>query len=193
MERLRFYIMSVNFTKEEMSEMEAILSSFLSANNISVNVPVDIFKLATDLGFDVRGTAFKKRDLEGLVLVNEYQEKIDGFDSNKVIAYNCFKDINCKKFIVAHELAHYIEEKHSDADNSQIVVAAREHELFYSENIDEQRKDYIAAALLIPREDLLKNFKKENSKNDEQFYIEIANHYKTDVELAKRRVQEVYG
>ncbi len=160
MERLRGYSMAIKFSREEINEMEAVLSSFLKSNEIQITVPVDIFQLATEqLGFDIRGAEFKE-NLEGLLVVNEFQEKIEGFDSNKVIAYNCFKDINAKKFIVAHELAHYIEEKQASED-AKLVLAARDHEGSYSDNKEEQRKDYIAAALLVPQSHLKKIIKKK--------------------------------
>ena len=101
------YLMTIQFSKEEMNRMEDLISAFLEKMEIDYVVPVDILKVATDLEFDVRGTEFEK-NLKGLIVVDEYIEKIEGFDSNKIIVYNCFKDINMKKFIVAHELAHYI-------------------------------------------------------------------------------------
>lgn len=192
MERLRLYTMSVIFTNKEMEFMEEILSSFLVENGVKLSVPVDVFALADSLGFDVRGAEFRDK-LEGILLVNELQEKIEGFDSNKVIGYNCFKDINTKKFIVAHELAHYIEEKQANKE-THIVIAARDHEDGYSDNKDEQRKDYIAAAILVPKDDLLSRYKKEEISNDDVFYAKVAEAYNVDLELAKRRVQEViYG
>ena len=119
---------------------------------IKIVVPVDIFKLATDLGFDVRGAEFRE-PLDGILIVNEYVEKIDGFNSNKVIAYNCKTDIETKKFIVAHELAHYIWDK-SNAQDKKIIVAARDPHGNYSTDKQEQRMDYIAANLLALKDNL---------------------------------------
>lgn len=188
--RMENYFMSIAFSEKEMNEMEEILRKFISDNNISYEVPIDIFNVASKIGFDIRGTEFNEK-LEGLILVDETVEKIAGFNSNKIIAYDCHKDINHKKFIVAHELAHYIEEKFNNL-NSKIVVAARDHEEGYSENKDEQRKDYIAAALLVPRSDLLKRFPKDKTTISENFYQEVSDVYNVSYYLAKRRVHEVY-
>ena len=49
---------------------------------------IDVFKLASELGFDVRGAELRD-GINGLMIVNEHCDKIPGFDSNKVIAYNC--------------------------------------------------------------------------------------------------------
>lgn len=185
MERIWVYLMAIQFSKEEMKRMEDLLSAFFERMEMDYIVPVDIFKVATDLGFDVRGAEFEE-NLEGLIVVNEHTEKIEGFDSNKVIAYNCFKDINMKKFIVAHELAHYINEK-ANAYDKKIVVAARDHADGYSENVEEQQMDYMAASILIPKNDLCRFLEKNTGIN----VSEVAKRYKVTEEVARRRIQEV--
>lgn len=181
--------MSIRFSIETMNEMEAIISSFIKQENINIKIPVDIFDIATKLGFDVRGAEFKDT-LEGILIVDERIEKIPSFNSNKIIAYNCKKDINSKKFIVAHELAHYINEKNSSQDAS-IVYAARDHEELYSNDIEEQKMDYMAAALLIPKNDLLKNFSIK-SKNKGEMTQKIASKYNVTIDMAARRIEEVF-
>ena len=191
MERIKQYIMSVKFEESVMNEMESILSNFLSGHDVKLTVPVDVFRVASTLGFDVRGSEFRDK-LEGLIIVNEAVKKIDGFNSNKIIAYDCTQDINAKKFIVGHELAHYIEKKHGSPD-AKIVLAARDRQTFYSDNVEEQRKDYISAALLIPKEDLLSRYPKESVMDSDDFYNEVAEAYNVNVKLAERRVKEVYN
>ena len=181
MERLGRYLMSIGFTKDDMQSMESMLLSFLSKMNVTLSVPVDIFELADQLGFDVRGAEFDEH-MEGLIVVNEFEDKIDGFESNKVIAYNCKKNIEDKKFIVAHELAHYIWEK-SQAKEKRIVVAARDHHSKYSVDEEEQRMDYIAASILVPREHLI-----DSGLTDP---VEVAKFYRVPEDLARRRLQEV--
>ncbi len=187
MERIRVYLMSIKFTDNEMLEMEEIISSFFENKDIKLTIPVDIFKVASDLGFDVRGTEFRE-PLEGILLVNEHVEEIAPFESNKVIAYNCQKDISSKKFIVAHELAHYIMAKNKSKD-SKVVVAARDHEQSYSEDVDEQRMDYIAASLLVPRDDLIDRF--YNNRQQEGLCEKVASIYNVADELAARRIEEI--
>ena len=189
MGRTDIYVMSAMFNKTEIDEMEDILSRFLKHYNIELIPPVDIFDVLYKIGFDVRGAKFDEA-LDGLILVNEEISIIKGFDSNKVIAYNCNKNIMEKKFIVAHELAHYIEEKVKNID-TRIVVAARDHEGNYSSDKNEQRKDYIAAAILIPKDDLKKRFSKSHSEAN--VAEKIAGFYNVELTLAKRRIAEVWG
>lgn len=177
--------MTFNFSKEEMQEMEDLINTFIETMNLELDVPVDIFKVATILGFDVRGAEFEDQ-IEGLLAVNEFLDVIDGFDSNKIIAYDCSKDIDTKKFIVAHELAHYLSEKIS-ANDKKIILAAREHEESYSSNKEEQSMDYIAASLLVPKNDLIEFIK----TNANVTSVQVAERYKVSLELAKRRIEEV--
>ena len=183
MERMQVYLMSLQFSKENMQAMEDLTQGFFKRMGIKLIPPVDIFEVATSLGFDVRGAEFEDQ-LDGLIVVNEFSEKIDGFNSNKVIAYNCFKDINTKKFIVAHELAHYICQKVNELDK-RIVIAAREHADGYSDNEEEQKMDYIAASILVPKEDLL------SFLNDDTSSSKVAQRYNVPEELAARRMCEV--
>lgn len=186
MGRLRSYSMSMEFTKEKILEMEKIVNRFLEKNDVHLHAPVDVFALATDLGFDVRA-AYLPGTIEGLVIVDENLQRIREFNANKVIAYNIHADIKEKRFIVAHELAHYIEKKQENKDGAKIVVAARDHERNYSENEDEQRKDYIAASILVPMDDLKKRFDLNEKFKD---YEKIADFYRVSIELARRRVGE---
>lgn len=186
MERIQVYLMSIKFQREQMLEMEQIIKDFLTRKGVKLSIPVDIFEVASFLGFDVRGTEFGE-SLEGILLVDENRERILDFDSNKIIAYNCRKDIQMKKFIVAHELAHYIDAK-KDSYDRKIVMATRDHEEGYSDNIEEQRMDYMAAALLIPKDDLLKQL--ENLGEDEKVE-KVVKRYNVSDEMAKRRIEEV--
>lgn len=192
MERQLVYIMSRLFTAEEMDKMEQMVSSFLEEHDILLTPPVDIFKLATELGFDVRAARLQG-GVDGLVIVDESRGRIANFRSNKVIAYNALTNITEAKFIVGHELAHYIAEKMlQDKQDKHVVVAARDPDgPRYSGNEDEQRKDYMAAALLIPRDDLLKRLPEKKEELSQQFYQDLAEYYRVDLRLAKRRVKEV--
>ena len=185
MERFQVYLMACQFTENEITEMETLVENFLQETQIQQTIPIDIFEFATNLGFDVRGAEFGE-SLDGVILVDETLDKIEGFESNKIIAYNCFKDIFTKQFIVAHELAHYIKEK-NNSKNTKIVVAARDHSNDYSKNKEEQKMDYIAASLLVPKNDLCQFLKKETDPTTSQ----LANRYNVPEELIERRIKEV--
>lgn len=193
MNRIRMFIMSKKINKDRMDKLEGMVASFLKKYHLTYSIPVDIFSLATKIGFDVRGAEFPE-NLEGLILVDESIDIIDGFKSNKVIAYNINKPIDDIKFIVAHELAHYIFAKETKGeDASKIVVAAKDHSDEYSENELEQEKDYIAAALLVPREKLKEEYSGKNVAYIKDDLANISEQYNVNTEIARRRIEEIFG
>ena len=184
--------MSVNLNFSEMSELENIVTAFFKDKDISFNGPVDIYKISKKLGFIVY-SADLPDEIDGLLIVDESKKKIKGFESNKLIAYNSLKRPVESKFIVAHELAHYIIRKVNNP-NEELIFALREHSYDYSNDVEEQKVDYIAAALLIPKEDFKQTFQKSNDTIiPDKLYMAIAKYYGVDIRLASRRYIEVFG
>lgn len=117
---------------------------------------IDVFKLANSLGFDVRGAELKD-SVNSMMLIDEYSDKIIGFDSNKVIAYNCKKDINIKRNTVANNLYKYITNKKS-TENLCLADISTNSEL----NIDINLliEEFINKGLLSRKKDVKKLYKK---------------------------------
>ena len=69
---------------------------------------IDVFKLATELGFDVRGAELRNNKINSFMLINEEKPYILPFNSNKVIFYNCKKSIDIKRNSVAKHIFNYI-------------------------------------------------------------------------------------
>ena len=68
---------------------------------------IDVFKLACELGFDVRGAELNK-NIDSAMLINEEIDTIPHFTSNKVIFYNCKRNIDIKRNSVAKHIFNYI-------------------------------------------------------------------------------------
>ena len=105
------------FLNTKYMQAKNIVLSFLKDNKID-NVDIcesfdniDIFKLGTDLGFDIRGAFFPDDTTLGLLLVNETEYRIDMFNSNKLIVYKNCMELDFTRTIIAYELANYIFEK----------------------------------------------------------------------------------
>ncbi len=185
-------------------ELDKLVNKFCEKNNL--NMKRDLFQELSKIGFVVHGVRFKK-PLSGMILVSEKEKRVLNFSSNKVIAYNAENDLYDVRFIVLHELAHYIYEKELNEDK-EIIVAARDHTVGYSENIDEQEKDYMAAAMLLPKDELkteisdfaecsfdeVKNNeeKKQSLITDSYFIQKIQREYRVSEITVTRRLEELF-
>ena len=101
-----------------------------------------------------------------------------------------------QRFVVAHELGHYIERvaTESNADELHDSLAARMVHGQQERSLDERRIDYLAASLLMPRDDVLQyitNNAKSSNSFDFDFYKNMAHHYIVEIDAAKERVKEV--
>lgn len=117
---------------------------------------VDVFKLACELGFDVRGAELNN-NIHSLIIVNENCDKIPGFDSNKVIAYNCRKNIDIKRNSVAMHLKEYIELK---AEQKNVYLVKINEELYTKININFLAEECLVKGLIKRKKDIKRLYKK---------------------------------
>ena len=91
-------------------------------------------------------------------------------------------------------MAHYIEEKHNNQYEG-IVFATRDHTGTeeYSQNREEQMKDYLSAAILMPWGIVKNKYEKAKNKKTEEFYNMVADDFKVSQEMATRRIGEVFN
>lgn len=127
----------------EKKEIEQKADSLLKENNICTLSGVDILALAMKLGFTVWTSSLPDSE-EGFILVNPNVARIPGFSNNKVIVVNSNRPYETKRFIIAHELGHYIL---SNSDSEQIFAACESQ---HGRSDDENDIDYFAACLLMP-------------------------------------------
>lgn len=186
--------------KEKREQADRIIKNFLKDNYIKeTTLPVDIFEMATNLGFDVRG-AFFEDNIDGIMIADETVSVIEGFESNKIIVYNNLRTLEEIRFIVAHELSHYIkkysEEKESGSHRI-FMAAARDHsDRGYSDNSDEQFIDYMAAVLLVPTNSLKEKYasyvKTKTNREFSKLAFSVSEEYQVEIKLARRRLEEVF-
>ena len=191
-------------SRERKTELEAIARDFCIKNGLDMKG--DIFKELKKIGFDVYNVKFEN-SVAGMILVDESQETVSKFKKNKVILYDANKSLSMVRFIVMHELAHYVYEKHC-RKNGDVLIALMDHSERYSDDVNEQEKDFMAAAMLIPKEDFIDYISKYYSKDfqkivedkgewykiitDDDFIEKVQSDYKVDRLLVTRRIQEVF-
>ncbi len=182
-------------------ELDEIVQNFCRGTGF--NTKEDLFKELNKIGFDVYSAQFK-RQLAGMILVNENVEKLDKFDSNKVIIYNKKYNYYEIRFILLHELAHYISRKFVEND-AKLLFAVRDHNEEYHDDVEEQEMDYMAAAMLVPTDEIINDIKEYKHdlkldtqhnyadilKQDEYFIQRLQRKYKIEKILAMRRIEEV--
>lgn len=194
------YLNFMGLSRKRRDELDEITEEFL--RKYSIDMKGDIFQVLEKIGFEVHKANFRQ-PLEGIIFVDENEKRIKDFDKNKIIFYNANADLYKTRFILAHELAHYVNEKNKHPDR-KVFFAMRDHQIGYSNNISEQEIDYMAASMLIPKEELKNNVYKHlgelNYNKDiihnlitDQYYIEqLQKDYRVDAELIKRRLTEVF-
>lgn len=142
------------YTKEESCPLEDRLSNFLKEYNLDLDNDSDIIAFGSELGFDIGMMPLDEQKLDGVMLVE---------NSNKLIAVN--ENLNLKKarFVISHELGHYItqlSEKHKDNcslnQNRQLFFATKD-KIYHDKDkpMIEHDMDYLAAAMLVPKNQFL--------------------------------------
>ena len=100
-------------------DTKTILDNFLREHNI--DRITDVYDVLKYLGFEMKSTELEDKNLDGLLIVNEEERCIKGFNSNKVIAYNKNRYLSEKNFLMAYFLAQYILHKYTNDSVFYIV------------------------------------------------------------------------
>lgn len=168
----------------EKREIENKANETLTKFNMDQDSFVDILELGKQMGFIV-GNARLSDDEDGFIISNPNVEEIMGFKTNKIIGVNSNRNFYLKRFIIAHELGHYLFIK----DNNSIF-AHRENKLGKSD--EENEFDYFAACLLMPEgkfKEVFNNLKIEYS--DDNLIKAISDKFQVPFESVKRRINEL--
>jgi Zn-dependent peptidase ImmA (M78 family) len=174
-------------TQERIDEIEDKAQALLREKNVDASNGFDIVELAQKMGFVVGNVALDENE-DGFIIVNENDKTLLGTSSNKVIAVNARLDYHFKRFIIAHELGHYILE----GGNKNQLYAHRNNKT-EERNDKEQEVDRFAASLLMPR-DVFRS-KLESIHKYEQSLPKcvhmLKNIFKAPLECVLRRIQEL--
>lgn len=191
-----------DITQEMKNASEAMLDAFFAKNNIELSKDKDIVEICKSLGFKVLSLAMDEDfpEFDGVMLAE---------GEKKIIGINSTIDIKNARFVIAHELAHYIFnemiDQHKDvfsADHKQKVVAAKDKVLHKSEKpIREHLMDYMAANILVPKKDFLTELNnlnvdvtaaaKDPSILSESIIDYLSHVFNVNEEVIRRRIKEV--
>lgn len=149
---------------------------------------IDVIEVAKKLGFVV-GNAGLSEDVDGFIIVDENESNILGIDTNKLIGVNASKELAWKRFIIAHEIGHYM--LHYDKEKDNGMYAHREHKK--GKNEIENEADFFAANLLMPRKKFIDKYKelKEKDLSIDEMILLLANKFTVTQLMTKRRFEEL--
>lgn len=184
------------FTKERSKPLEDRLSNFLGFHKINLSNDTDIVSICRKLNLTALYMPLDA-SMDGFILVNK---------KYRVIAIKDSLEPLDARFLIAHEIAHYITAYNESKDeNNQILIAARET-LTHGVNKPEieHQMDYLAAAILVPKEQFKRELDAIQIKYDQlhteadvvknipiQIISEFATRYRVHKQLIIRRIAEV--
>lgn len=189
------------YKREESEQLENILKDFIRDFNLNITNNTDIIELCHSLGFKVLMMPLRKYMLDGLILVE---------NEDKVIGVNQDLPIEKARFVIAHELSHFITqstELKKSKSNKQLFFATKDNVYHdYDKSQLEHDMDYLAAAILVPKHQFIeelesfgidvkkfKDLKKEEvirgiSISDLEYF---AKRYNVETEVIIKRIVEV--
>lgn len=86
---------------------KSVLDTLSLAQYTIGNRSVDVIDVAKRLGFVVGNAVLNEED-DGFIVVEEGKKEIMGIKTDKLIGVNSDRPLEWKRFIIAHELGHYI-------------------------------------------------------------------------------------
>lgn len=137
----------------ENKDIEQRALDVLEKNGNKSDSFVNIVDIANNLGFIV-GNVKLPDDDDGFIIVDDVDHNLFDTGSNKVIGVRADQTTEWKRFIIAHEIGHYV--LHYDQKKDGGIYAHRDHKK--GKGKIENEADYFAASILMPRD----RFDKQN-------------------------------
>lgn len=141
---------------------------------------IDSVKLAGFFGFRVYQLNDLPESEDGSIYIKEQ-------DDIKEITVNNNRSLEAKRFIIVHELAHYLLHYKSE------VGFLKHRENIKGKNLEENDADYLAACILMPEESFksrYNSYKKIYSGDNVKIIEALKKDFQTPDESIERRIQE---
>ena len=112
-----------------------------------------------------------------------------GLKTDKLIGVNSDRSLEWKRFIIAHEIGHYI--LHFKEEGIEGLYAHRDHKRGHDDS--ENEVDFFAANLLMPRQRFEKKFTemKALKLSTQDIIDELASYFIVTKRMAERRIKEL--
>lgn len=151
--------------------------------NYKEDTYVDSVCLARFFGFDVQELSSLPASEDGSVTVSINSEDNS---TEKCIVVNDFRSFEYKRFIIAHELAHYL--LHYTGNNKFFM----HRENVKGKNLEENDADFLAVCLLMPKQSFKNQYELlKHGRSSQEVLRELQQKFRTPEESIKRRIEEV--
>ena len=147
---------------------------------------VDIVDFTRRLGFIVGNAELPDNEDGFLAIQPQDPEKNGDVVTRKIIGVNVKRPLDLKRFIIAHEFAHWV----LHYQDGQVFLH-RENKK--GKNNEENDADYFAAALLMPKASFTRVYSELKSQNLSKSVIcsQLASTFKAPLESISRRIDEI--
>lgn len=171
-----------NVTKDD---MPSIANKILKAYYIE-KMPVPIVQLAKKLCFSVFQQEFDKDNISGIIAIDpELREK---FGNDKIITVNTKDNLGHQRFTIAHELAHYL----FDFDENSSTQYYNAYDTTGSDNEIEERANFFAANLLMPRDEFVEKYNEYNGVFTlYDIVLKLSDDFQVSASAIKKRIEEL--
>lgn len=156
--------------------------------------PTPVIKIAGELGIDTYSTDKLSKELSGVIYIGGTTKDIYG--SDKVILVDESEPLKHQRFVIAHEVAHYLMDCLTDPKYSDNRILFSEG--YPKNNHDsekEVRADRFAAELLMPTTLFIEqyNIAKEENSNPMFILMYLSDYFQTKMSSIEKRIIEVFG
>lgn len=163
------------------------------SGHVGKSAPTPIIRIAKDFGFATYKAKDIPDDISGNIFVGGTTKA--GYGTDKVIIVGEDEPLPHQRFIVAHELAHYLMDYIGNEDYiGTEVTFSRTYPKVSHDSPEEIRADRFAAELLMPKKVFLAEYVRAMKRSDysrEYTIPYLAQLFITKESCIKRRIQEV--
>ena len=164
----------------------------LSSAKYYTNNTTPIIRIASDIGITTYSTTKLENEISGVIYVNGTTKDIYGID--KVILVDSNEPYKHQRFVVAHEIAHYLFDCLTDSIYNDTCKLFKEtYPKKDHDSPKEARADMFAAELLMPAELFVKQYNfAMNEKNNRMFTLMyLSEFFQTKITSIEKRIDEV--
>lgn len=165
-----------------LSEMKSLAERFLESVEYSGEGMVPVVKIAQDCGFKIIRGSMKDKEMSGFVSVNKKNE--EEYETDKVIGVNGDDEVGHQRFVIIHELAHYLFD-YDMTDNPYFDNYIKNSH----KTLNEQIANVFAANILMPTKRFVLEFDENKSmRGNVEHWSE---YFGVQEKAARKRVTEV--